>query len=555
MSMIDVAKAITADEIALMNKYVEAYGKERKSLAEDRVSFDKLLEKCWAYAKADFYRAFGEKLILTKSFSYCANRSALEKKISACLFSRIDSAMYKFRKAVQQRAMDPSLPDFYIGDNRYSNVFAAMWIYLLDDAAMLADNVYSRCDTIAFPTPNGKELKISSGAKLVKFIGKLAKAYDVPGYEEFRIEHSQIVNAAHIEGELCLSIHPLDFITLSENESDWTSCMNWHERGCYRRGTVEMMNSASVVVAYIKSKGDMAPFPGFTWNNKKWRQLFVVTPEIIAGIKSYPYYSMEISGEAEKWIAEIMNAAGYKYNIGTLNHLEYDDCDNCFYDPNGDKSKEVNYRFETTAMYNDFGCATNHAVILNEIYAKDRSYREYNYSGAAQCVWCGEFLPELIYNYDDDTWSLSPEILVCHDCGAPDTRCNECGVNYDADEMIRVDDLYICPHCAERYVEHDCLTGEPHMRYRMRNIYLSEDRIHALYTTEESQRSPEWSAKLPPVKTSSYGYWCTYYIFDMENATETQYANVKDLFEKRYGMSLEEMIAQSNETIPSPFGF
>ena len=555
MGMIDVAKAITAEEIALMNKYVEAYAKERKSSNERRVSFEKILEKCWAYAKADLYYAFGEKLIITKNFSYCANQDALERKIGMCLFGgQPGSSIYKFRQEVKMKAADPSLPAFYVGDYYYANVFTALWINLLNDATMLANNSYTGHTAIAFPTPDGKELKITTGAKIVKFLGKLAKAYDIPGYEEFRIEHSQIVNDARVEGELCLSIHPLDFITMSENENDWISCMNWRERGCYRRGTVEMMNSASVVVAYIKSKNDMTPFYDFKWNNKKWRQLFVVTPEIIAGIKAYPYASADISGEVAKWIAELMNVTGRKYDISTLAHCEYDDCDGGFYSPKGESDSEINYHFETTAMYNDFGCATTHAVILNANYAQDRSYREYNYSGAAQCMWCGEFLPEPVYNYDDDSWDIAPEILVCHDCGAPNARCTECGGNYDEEDMTWVDDQFICPHCAKRYVETDCFTNKPHMRYRMLNIFLSEDREYSLYATEDSLLSPYWTTKLPPVKTSSFGFWCTYRYFDMDNATKEQREAVKNALEKKYGMSIEDMTARSDE-ITSLFGF
>ena len=38
---------------------------------------------------------------------------------------------------------------------------------------------------------------------------------------------------------------------MSDNNSGWESCMSWRNNGCYRRGTVEMMNSPYVIVAYL----------------------------------------------------------------------------------------------------------------------------------------------------------------------------------------------------------------------------------------------------------------------------------------------------------------
>ena len=38
---------------------------------------------------------------------------------------------------------------------------------------------------------------------------------------------------------------------MSDNDYGWDSCMGWMNEGEYRLGTVEMMNSPCIVVAYI----------------------------------------------------------------------------------------------------------------------------------------------------------------------------------------------------------------------------------------------------------------------------------------------------------------
>jgi hypothetical protein len=120
--------------------------------------------------------------------------------------------------------------------------------------------LYNDKESLSFVSPkDGSKVTITLGMKFMKALGKVVEAYnlDQEMFEEFRIAHSQILNDKKLSGRLCLSIHPLDYMTMSDNESDWGSCMSWREGGCYRRGTVEMMTSPVVVVAYLKSEIDM----------------------------------------------------------------------------------------------------------------------------------------------------------------------------------------------------------------------------------------------------------------------------------------------------------
>ena len=85
--------------------------------------------------------------------------------------------------------------------------------------------------------------------------------------------------------KLTLSIHPLDYITMSDNECNWSSCMSWRNEGDYHAGTIEMMNSTCVVVAYIAQNNETLENG---WNSKRWRQLFVIHPTCIIASCPYP---------------------------------------------------------------------------------------------------------------------------------------------------------------------------------------------------------------------------------------------------------------------------
>ena len=138
----------------------------------------------------------------------------------------------------------------------------------------LATNSYSIGEPFEVNLPDGKILKVQKGTKPLRVLAKMAQAFNLEGFEEFRLTHSRILNQKKMTGELCLSIHPMDFMTMSDNNSNWESCMSWSDYGCYRRGTVEMMNSECVVVAYLRAKEDMKVSEDLYWNNKKWRCWF-----------------------------------------------------------------------------------------------------------------------------------------------------------------------------------------------------------------------------------------------------------------------------------------
>ena len=229
--------------------------------------------------------------------------------------------------------------------------------------------------------------------------------------ERMRIIHSQILNKKKIKGTLCLSIHPLDYMTMSDNNYDWSSCMRWRETdeseaGCYHAGTIEMMNSNNVVVAYLEGKEKWYPFSLEDGNisNKKWRELFIVDHDFIIGIKGYPY----IHDDLEKQIMNILAEMA----TNTLNFEYRDEIINNSSDTISYLGKPSKYFTISTCryMYNDIssnGCNIKWAISPN--YAKIE-YGEYTYGNEAYCTVCGNLFYDEEYtvcgehldNYEDE---------------------------------------------------------------------------------------------------------------------------------------------------------
>lgn len=252
----------------------------------------------------------------------------------------------------------------------------------------------------------------------------------IQDFDDFRIAISQFTNQRSLEGNLQLSIHPLDYMTMSMNGCNWRSCMSW-ENGEFRMGTVEMMNSPMVVEAYVASSDKWCiPDSTYEWSNKKWRELFIVCDECIASIKGYPYCHNPLEKEIIKWIADLAKEnLGVTYITDNLITKQW----------SSDICNQLGLLFETNLMYNDFGCrpeGSPHTIALNRNYIKNEEPRRIVYSGATECMICGrvEYL-STVYN---------PEMLFTVEA---DLHCPICAGLYHCENCHRwVYDLYSTPN-------------------------------------------------------------------------------------------------------------
>lgn len=501
--MLKINELFSAEELLMMNNWVARYG--GGAHPSDRISVERLLSqpRCWAESKENLYKVFGEKLILSKDVSYSVPESELSTKIYKELAP--DRDMYAFSNQVLNYTWDiiPTLSD--------SNEITA-WCYVrqLFNSYTLARNTWEgETFKLSNPTSPGKYITVQRGSKVIKALGKIAEAYKFSSFEEFRLAHSRILNQAKLTGKLCLSIHPFDYMTMSDNSLDWNSCMSWTNYGCYRRGTVEMMNSPIVVVAYLQSEHDMRVIGG-TWNNKKWRSLIVIHPYMITSIKGYPYQSEELSKIAVTWLAELSNQnCGTDYDISTLDGFIY--CEGSFLN----RSKELNYLIvmECNSMYNDFGAVDFHYCLFATHYLKDpERLRQINYSGATQCVWCGS----IYVDFGEEEW------LVCDECGeySATSQCPNCDSFVNEDELYYVDGETFCSCCISDHTGIDAITCERRLYDNLSTIYLVIDEFN-------DKRS--WVYRVINTSTENINKNIAFPFYEIEDESDEYYCKATEL--------------------------
>lgn len=324
---------------------------------------------------------------------------------------------------------------------------------------------------------NNVKIRITETLRPMKLLGKIAKSCNLEEeFEEFRLFHSRILNSTKLNGTLTLSIHPLDYMTMSDNDCGWSSCMSWKHHGDYRLGTVEMMNSPYVIVAYLESKNPMTLwFDGINstdknkWNNKKWRCLFLVNNNAIVKVKSYPYQCSQLETTVSNWIAQLMEEnLGIKFlpDIFDLNESEsYTDYGMEFLY----KDVHVITNFKTNHMYNDFSQSSKSICQISENYAKRIEEcasititEVWDYSGAAQCMWCGQRHNGFSEDYQ----------LVCDDEISHMYCCNCEASVYEDEAYYDIDGNVYCEDCWNEQFVTDLITEEAINRNEANKIYF-----------------------------------------------------------------------------------
>lgn len=434
-------------EKSAMNKYIELYAFNGgdKVLNSRRAPLTTILAP-WEKAKSKYlYKMLGNNLILRKPITINRPEGELEERLSE-LRSDSSSAFYKFDTEFYNCIYDQIIRDTRNLPGNCSRLYR-----LLDKTAT---NIYPYSDeTILYLPDMARPLVIRKGDKLMRIFSKIAKAYNLTSFEEFRLEHSRILNHKALSGNLCLSIHPLDYMTMSDNNCNWESCMSWIEQGEYRMGTIEMMNSDCVIMAYLESTTPFSITADCDWSNKKWRELFVVNENIAIGVKGYPYQSDELEGIALDWLRELITInLGYDFE-DTRRTTYWNGHNICNFE-----HTQVEYYLNiiTDYMYDDFGLrdADSQSFIGHPLYLSKNLITAplyLHYSGEAECMWCGA-----THNtFDKEDYNGFDIEACCCDVCRSIRHCYACDAVINADEAHFVDGHYYCTYCVKRWIVED----------------------------------------------------------------------------------------------------
>ena len=407
---------------------ISVYINEFSEMDSGRIAtLDKILA-LWNKNKQNIFDKFGQQLILEKEVSFNKSDDDRYREYDETISETERAFLRTIRRAILN-----------YGDNDRDNY------YTIDNVFMSSNLISSRYIGIPgkIEMPDGSILRINPNDKNMRLIHKLGKAYapdQEAVFERLRINLSKITDNKIDHGTYCLSIHPLDYMTMSDNTYNWTSCMNWMEDGggCYRRGTVEMMNSPLVVVAYVRGDDELSFGWNNSWNSKRWRNLFIIDEQgVITEVRAYPYHEPSLTQIGLDWLSEIF---GFGETEDVV--LSNDDYNAGICAIKVDNNEVGTIRFTTRAMYNDF-----RYIHKAKITSADKvDGLRIQYSAPATCMCCGRTED---YSWGDEHW------VLCENC-QPGLRCASCGCIVSEDDAYYDEngDVY-CYDCWNDNFVHD----------------------------------------------------------------------------------------------------
>lgn len=450
---------------------MEMYNEELKRQIKDVIEWsqdipcceiDELMEN-WQTNKRKFFNIFGEKLIyeVPETITFHLDEKARRNSIDEFIYI-IDRYC---NNTLFADFIDSNRETFF--DNKVSNVW----------------------DSMKDKIPMGMKL-----AKAFKFFIDDEKLLD-----DIQTRYSRVVQEDKIEGTLCFSIHPLDYLSSSENTYNWRSCHALD--GEYRAGNLSYMSDNSTVICYLRG-ADNVKLPSFPdhvlWNSKKWRMLlhFSEYNNMIFAGRSYPFDSEAGMNIVRQNINRLMPEKWYDRweDFCRSSFITKDDREIYFREKNilvrGSMIPlaDVVIDAANSCHFNDVLRSSFYSpkYLINEnyLYMPKLIDERVHVGAAVKCVKCGEYEVcgedtmmcddcERIYGnnedyrycdicgdryyYEDMYWTNNGDCICEHCYTHKAFTCERCGEVYYLDEMAAEadDDDYICKWCYQEICKDD----------------------------------------------------------------------------------------------------
>ena len=285
-------------------------------------------------------------------------------------------------------------------------------------------------------------------------------------------EASLLIQENCVSGTLCISVHPLDFLSASENIHNWRSCHALD--GEYRSGNLNYLMDSATVICYLKAdKQAILPhFPeNVIWNSKKWRMWLFFSNDksmMFAG-RQYPF----MTDTALEYTRKLLTIAGLgkwgDFSVNKFCRLKDSRSNIEFFlermVPVGSTLRPLKSLVKdapSTYMFNDILKSSCYDALYS--YKKDNGYSSWNpfrvddgtgytndktqflIGGKCICPICGErniaFSDVIACESCADSYDLTID-----DYGV----CDICGTSLYYENMYELEDseVSLCPNCYE----------------------------------------------------------------------------------------------------------
>lgn len=265
------------------------------------------------------------------------------------------------------------------------------------------------------------------GQRTSRVLNAICKKYGldkVEGYNACFAKLADSLNPLSISRNGYLSVHPCDYLEMSNADNPWHSCHNL-DHGEYRAGTLSYMGDGSTMVFFTTSADD---FGEHTYSLPKLtRQVFAYGNGILLQSRLYPDYedadtATTYRNLVQRALAACLGAPDLWVRRTGMDYIA-----------------EYVYTDEDALHYTDYTYDCYHPSVS---FLQDLEDPEpLTVGSAAHCLCCG-------YQISDS------EEVLCYSCSDKGIVCEDCGARLDEDYAYYVgghaycrECVYICDNC------------------------------------------------------------------------------------------------------------
>lgn len=419
-----------------------------------------------SYVRSDIQKQFNEVICHSQGMDSVNTDSLFDKwesakapfieKMGGLIYTAPEKVSFELDQANKNRRFVTFIETLNDIDYHLTNFLSMQSEGFFDNKTTESYN----CDGISVPV----------GMKLGRALNLFSEYVSQCDIDRIQVKMSMIIQENKITGQLCLSVHPLDYISMSETQHGWRSCHALD--GDYRTGNLSYMVDPCTVIAYIKSDEDviLPRFPSSVpWNNKKWRSLFFFdfTNSLLWAGRQYPFSSESALGCVTRELFEPLNffseslrlsrsifntswshAVGNEFKLGNEDcHLDYD----AVY-IRGELFPIKTFIEDASGsmQYNDLLYSSYYkpyflrfVPIMMDITPKLNISKPMMVGGEAPCVCCGK------------RPIAHSEVMLCNECLMEETSimtedmsiCDGCGTRMFSEDTYYFDDHCFCRTC------------------------------------------------------------------------------------------------------------
>lgn len=238
----------------------------------------------WSHNKLQLYRAFGNNLRVVKEVEVTGDHSFVRKEI----YNKKQKEVFPI--VLSRQLCEKQAPQNVI--EYCDRLRSTDWLA----------NGFTKCE---IKLPSGR--KIPVGTRVMRAYGTVMREFNIHNewFESFKNTISEArTKATNRKIKLTFSIHPVDFLLMSQNSNGWSSCFApGHEQA---RSVIELMNAASCLLVYVDNEDVPFEINGRKLPNMVWRTTAYVNNEMVLMGKSYPFKDSRLTEQAINIVANLV---------------------------------------------------------------------------------------------------------------------------------------------------------------------------------------------------------------------------------------------------------